>query len=231
MGMTLYITDPAVAAAYHAHPAEFVWVAEDAEALWLLSRHHAYTLAHNGALPPAYYVHPDAPAWVPPPDLTPPGTQPAKITVTAKWIAPGVFDVIFGGSVDAVAATGSFLIVDETSATLASGTWAQPANTTPDAAAGLFQTALGAFGAVIATQKFGPRLELRGTGGKVIRAVSVKVNVPKAAADPAPTPPPAPAPQGTTLGIGPEDTHTKIDVDGDGRADVHVVVDRPPQNP
>ena len=153
-------------------------------------------------------MHPDAPAFVPPPDLTPPGTQPAMITATSKWVAPNVFDVIFGGAVDTAVATGSFLVIDETNAGIANGTWPQPAGTTPDAAAGLLQTALGAFGAVIATQKFGNRLELRGTGGKVIRAVSVKVNVPKAAADPesaqpAPTPPaspptPAPAPAPAT---------------------------------
>lgn len=236
MGMTLYITDPVVAAAYFIHPAEFVWVADDAEALWLLARNHAYTLAHPGALPAAYYVHPDAPLpFVPPPDLTPPNTQPATITATPKWVSPGVFDVIFGGVVDTVPATGAFLVIGENSETLANGTWAQPAGTTPDQAAALLKTALVPFAAVIATTQFGNRLELRGAGGKVIRAVSVKVNVPKVAADPAPPPPPPapppPAPQGTTLGIGPEDTHTRIDLDGDGKTDVHVIVDRPPQNP
>jgi hypothetical protein len=47
---------------------------------------------------------------------------------------------------------------------------------------------------------------------------------------PAPAPEPAPPPAARTLTVGAEDTHTKIDADGDGRTDVHVLVDRPPQN-
>lgn len=230
MGKTLYITDPVVAAAYFIHPAEFVWVADNAEALWLLGRHHAYTLEHRGALPPAYYVHPDAPAFVPFPDLSPPDTQPATMTVSVKQIAPGVFDVTFAGTPDTVAATGYFLGVNAASAVVGQVTWPQAPGTTPDQAAGLLQAALVPQAAVIATQKFGATLEVRGAGATVLQAVSAALRVPKVAA-PAPAPPAPPPAPGVTLRVGAEDTHTKIDIDGDGTTDVHVVVDRPPQNP
>ncbi|HXD06916.1 MAG TPA: hypothetical protein VN680_12755 [Burkholderiaceae bacterium] len=239
MGQPLYFTDPVVANAYHVHPAEFAYIDLDVEAQWLIDNHHAYPLNHPTTLPAAYYVHPDAPnPFVPFPDLSPPDTKPALMTAASTRDAANVFSVTFSGGPDAAPATGYFVVVDTGATVLAYGTWPQPAGTTPDQAATLLQTALGAFGAVIATQKFGPRLELRGTGGKIILSVDVRLRVPIAVSNPPappppppPPPPPAPAPQQQTIGVGPEDTHTKIDVDGDGKTDVHVVVDRPPQNP
>jgi hypothetical protein len=237
MGKTLFITDPAVAAAYHVHPAEFVWIPGEGEAAWLVANHHAYPMNHPTPLPAAYYVHPGAPSpFVPFPDIDPPNTQPALMTAVSTRDADNVFSVHFSGGPDTVAATGRFAVVDTAAMVIAYGSWAQPAGTTPDGAAGLMQAALGAFGAVVAVQKFGDRLELRGTGGKIILSVDVALRVPKAVSDPAPPPPPpappppAPAP-GVSLQVGPEDTHTKIDLDGDGKTDVHVIVDRPPQSP
>jgi hypothetical protein len=84
MGQPIYLTDPVVAAHYHVHPAEFATVADAVEAAWLLEQHHGYSLAHNGALPAAYYVHPDAPlpfvpypGAAPPPSPSPPPDAPA----------------------------------------------------------------------------------------------------------------------------------------------------------
>ena len=178
MGMTLFMTDPVVAAAYFIHPAEFVWVADNAEAVWLLGNHHAYSLQHRGPLPAAYYVHPDAPPFVPLPDPTPPGTQPAHMTVTVKWVSPAVFDVIFGAGPDTVAATGAFLVLDDANAVIAEGGWTQPPGTTPDEAVGLLETAMAEF-PVIDTTQFGPRLEIRGAAPTVVRAVRAVLNIPK----------------------------------------------------
>jgi len=61
MGQSIYITDPAVAAAYTVHPGEWVWVDDEAEALWLLANRHGYSLAATQPVPAAYFVHPDAP--------------------------------------------------------------------------------------------------------------------------------------------------------------------------
>jgi len=194
MGATLFITDPVVAAEYNVHPAEFVWVADNAEAVWLLGNHYAYSLQHRGPLPAAYYVHPDADPFTPFPDFTPPDTTPSTITVTTAQTAANVFDVTFGGTPDTVDAEGRFLAIDDDNAITADASWDQPAGTTPDEAADLLQTELQAFGSDIATQNFGPRLELRGTGGTVLRGVLARVNVAQAEA-PAPAPPPEPEPE------------------------------------
>jgi hypothetical protein len=58
---SVYIADPAVAAAYHVAPGEWVEVADDAEADWLIANKHAGTLEHPDALPTAGFVHPEAP--------------------------------------------------------------------------------------------------------------------------------------------------------------------------
>jgi hypothetical protein len=230
MGKPIFITDPVVAAAYHVSPGQFADVALNAEADWLVANHHGYPLNYSTTLPAAYYVHPDAPLpFVPFPDLDPPNTQPALMTAVSTRDAANVFSVTFSGGPDAAPATGYFAVVDTAAAVIAYGTWSQPAGTTPDQAATLLQTALAAFGAVVATQKFGSRLELRGTGEKIILSVDVRLRVPIAVSNPPAPPPPAPA--GQSIAVGPEDTLTKIDVDGDGRADVLIVTDRPPQNP
>jgi hypothetical protein len=232
MGKPIFITDPVVAAAYHVSPGQFAYVALNAEADWLVANHHGYPLNYSTPLPAAYYVHADAPLpFVPFPDLDPPNTQPALMTGATTRDAANVFSVTFSGGPDTAPATGRFVVVDTAATVIAYGSWAQPAGSTPDQAATLFQTALGAFGAAVATQKFGNRLELRGTGGKIILSVDVALRVPKVVADPAPPPPAPPPAPGTTIAVGPEDTVTKIDVDGDGRADVLIVTDRPPQNP
>jgi len=240
MGKPIYITDPVVAAAYHVHPGEFAYVADDTEAFWLVANHHGYPLNYGTALPAAYFVHAAAPAFVPFPEATTPDTQPALMTVTTKQVAPNVFDVIFGDSVDTAQATGAFLGIDGANAIVGKVTWVQPPGSTPDQAAALLKAALVPHVAKITTTQFGPRLEVRGAGVNVLQAIRASLRVPKVAA-PAPTPPappppasppppPAPAPA-TTIAVGAEDTVTKIDVDGDGRADVLIVTDRPPQNP
>jgi hypothetical protein len=61
MGKSVYITDPVVAAAYGVHPGEWAFVADDAEAAWIVLNRHAFTLHHQDALPSAYYVDPSAP--------------------------------------------------------------------------------------------------------------------------------------------------------------------------
>lgn len=78
MGQAIYFADPVVAVAYHTHPGEFAWVADPVEVAWLLTNRHGYSLSHRGPLPPAYYVHPDAPLpFVPFPGGTPrPGPSP-----------------------------------------------------------------------------------------------------------------------------------------------------------
>ena len=63
MGKPLFIADPLVAAHYNAHPGEWVHIADDAEADWLVEQRHAYGL--NGAIPSAGHVDPAAPAFVP----------------------------------------------------------------------------------------------------------------------------------------------------------------------
>lgn len=194
MGMTLFITDPVVAAAYRIHPAEFVSVPDDAEALYLLRNSHAYTLEHRGALPPAYYVDPTAPLpFVPFPDLSPPSTQPALMTIAVDAVG-GTFTLTFGGQVDTEAATGRFVIVDTEGLILASGTYPQPAGTTFDAAAGLLEAALVPFAATIAVVKTGATLELSGVGATIIGAVSARLTIQRVAAQPAPPPAPEPAP-------------------------------------
>lgn len=240
MGKPIFITDPAVAAAYHVHPAQFVFVESDVEAEWLVANHHGYPLNNPTPLPAAYYVHADAPdPFVPFPDLDPPNTQPAKMTVTISAFG-GTFQVTFGGEIEPVAATGRFVVLDTEGVILASGTYAQPGGTTFDAAAGLLQAALVPFAADVAVVKTGPMLELTGVGLNTLGAVAARLTVPRVAADPSdppapPPPPPAPPPPapapGVSLQVGPEDTHTKIDLDGDGKTDVHVIVDRPPQSP
>ena len=125
MATTVYITDPVVAVAYHTTPAQFVSIADPAEAAWLIEQHHAYPIT-GPALPGAYYVHPDAPN---------PFVDYATATAPAPAPSP----------------------------------------------------------------------------------------------EPAPPPPPAPAPQ--SLAIGAEDQYIPIDVNADGKTDVHVLVDKPPQNP
>ena len=94
MGKPIFITDPAVAAQYHVHPAEFAWIADDVEAAWLVVNHHGYPLNYGTALPAAYYVHADAPApFVPFPDLDPPDTQRANITLINQLSFIEDFDV------------------------------------------------------------------------------------------------------------------------------------------
>jgi hypothetical protein len=61
MPQSLYIADPAVAAQYHVAPGEWVEIADDAEAAWLIANKHAGTLDHYTALPEAGFVHPEAP--------------------------------------------------------------------------------------------------------------------------------------------------------------------------
>ena len=82
MGQAIYITDPVVAAHYHVHPGEFAWVADNAEAAWLIAQHHGYGLTHGSALPAAYYVHalaplPFIPFGTPPPTPSPPPPAPS----------------------------------------------------------------------------------------------------------------------------------------------------------
>jgi hypothetical protein len=215
MGQTLYITDPVVAAAYFVHPAEFVWITSEAEALWLLASHHAYSLNHSAALPQAYYVHPDAPPFVPLPDPTPPGTQPAEITVTPTWVSPTVWDVVFGGVPDTAHATGAFIVVNDAGAVVVNGSWSQAPGTTVNQAVSLFISACAPFSAVITTQKFGNRVELRGVGGTVIKAVRAVLNVPKAAADEAAAPPPElPAAQTSTVEASSEDSAPQHNAEG-----------------
>ena len=62
---TLYFTDPTVAVHYQTHPGEWAVVADEAEAQWLLEQHHAYSPAVQSSLPGAYFIHPDAPPFVP----------------------------------------------------------------------------------------------------------------------------------------------------------------------
>lgn len=248
MGQSIYFSDPVVAAAYHAHPGEWAYVAENAEALWLLANKHGYSLKHPTAVPAPPYVHPDAPLpFVPFPDLNPPGTQPALMTVTVDAFGD-TFTVTFGGQVDTVDATGRFVVLDTEGVIVASGTYAQPAGTTFDAAAGLLEAALAPFAAAVAVVKTGPALELTGVGLTMLGAVAVRLTIPRVAAQPAPSPSPTPTPAPsptpsptpaptptpvpapTSLQIGPEDQHVAIDTDGDGKADVHVVVDNPPKS-
>lgn len=82
MGQAIYIADPAVAAAYNVHPGEFAYVADQAEAAWLLSKRHGFSIEQRQALPAAFFVHPDAPlpfvAYTAPapPAPTPPAPPP-----------------------------------------------------------------------------------------------------------------------------------------------------------
>ena len=195
MGRPVYIADPVVAAHYHVHPGEWSYVADDVEAIWLIANKHGYGLNNPTAVPAPYFVNPDAPPFVPLPDPAPPDTQPATMSVTASEAGPNVFNVTFAGGPDTAQADGSFFGIDDTGGVVASSNWTQPPGTTPTQAVTLLQTALQAHGAQIATQKFGAMLEVRGTGGVVLRAVGAYLRVPNVAADPAPTPsPPPPAP-------------------------------------
>lgn len=97
MGKPIYITDPAVAAAYHVAPGEWAFVEDDAEADWLVDTKQGSDGHYGAALPAAGFVHPDAPqpfaAYVPPeveppdPELADPelaDPEPARTKVRSK---------------------------------------------------------------------------------------------------------------------------------------------------
>jgi len=97
MAQPIFITDPAVAAAYYVHPGEFASIADPVEAAWLVDNHHGYDLAATGTPPPAaYFVHPDAPdpfvpyaiATAPPPEPPPPAPAPEPAPAPAPTPAP-----------------------------------------------------------------------------------------------------------------------------------------------
>jgi hypothetical protein len=60
MAKSIYIADPAVAAAYHVAQGEWASVPDD-EADWLVVNRHAYTLDRPAGLPAAGFVNPLAP--------------------------------------------------------------------------------------------------------------------------------------------------------------------------
>lgn len=189
MGVSVYITDPAVAEFYGVHPAEWELIDDDDEAAWLLAQHHAYDLTHDQALPAAYFVHPDAPLPFVPyagaPIVAPPeggDTQPSGTTIhVKKHPTDDSFGVTFAGTVDAVDATGHFIVFDSLGATLADVTYAQPAGTNPTEAAALLDAALAPVAALAVTLA-GAVVGIRGVDPVIVGAVEGDLTIPAAPA-------------------------------------------------
>lgn len=79
MGKPVFITDPAVAAQYAARPGEWFYVADDAEADWLVEKRHAHSLTSVAPLPAPGAIDPAAPSpFVPYGTPTPAPTRKAK---------------------------------------------------------------------------------------------------------------------------------------------------------
>lgn len=130
MGKPMFFTDPVVAAAYHVHPAEFAYVADDAEVAWLTATHHAYPLdPYPTTLPAAYYVHPDAPmpfvpyvagapapapgpAPAPEPAPAPSPTPPPPAPAPTTSIAVGAEDTVTKIDVDGDGRPDVLVVVD-----------------------------------------------------------------------------------------------------------------------
>jgi hypothetical protein len=80
MSQSIYLADPAVAAAYYVAPGEWALVDDD-QAGWLVANRHGYTLARPGALPAAGFVNPLAPLpFIPYPGAIPgPSAAPPPV--------------------------------------------------------------------------------------------------------------------------------------------------------
>jgi hypothetical protein len=79
MGTPVYITDPVVAVAYNVHPGEWANVDDDAEAAWLITKRHGWSINARETLPAPGYVHRGAPApFVPYSPPAPAPTAPRK---------------------------------------------------------------------------------------------------------------------------------------------------------
>jgi hypothetical protein len=172
MGQPIYITDPAVAVAYHADIGTWITVADEAETQWLLDNHHGYHLDVQRGLPAAGFVDPRAPLPFVPYSPTPPGPEPARMTATIADAGAGVFTVTFGGLLDTLDASGHFTVVDAAAATLADVTYPQSAGTTFTGAAGLLKTALTPHAPPLALVQTGAVLEIRGVDPVIVNAVT-----------------------------------------------------------
>jgi len=181
MAQAIYLTDPAVAAAYHVYQGEWASVTDEAEAAWLIANHHGYPIDAQRAMPAPGFVHPDAPLpFVPYAGPAPPVDRPSTVTVTITPGAPGVFDVTFGGVADTAEATGHFTIQDDTSATLADVTYTQPAATTLSGSAAALNTALAPHAPPLVLTKVGAVLTITGTNPPTVASVVGTLTVPAA---------------------------------------------------
>jgi hypothetical protein len=182
MGQPIYITDPAVAAAYFVAPGEFAYVADDAEATWLLETHQGYPHEANRALPAPGFVHPQAPQpFVPYGSAPPPGggTVPAKMIVNVANPTAGVFLVNFTGTTDQVVATAHFVVRDNADQVLADLTYEHPLNTTPQDAADMLYAALLPT-AALTLDLVAAVVDIRGTDPVVVGDVEGEISVPAA---------------------------------------------------
>jgi hypothetical protein len=189
MGKPIYITDPVVAAAYYVAPGEFASVPDDVEADWLIETHQGYPHEDTArALPAVGFVHPDAPQpFVPyagaPIDPPPEGgdTRPSGTTIyIKKHPSDASFGVTFAGTVDAVVATGHFIVFASAGDTLADVTYEQPPGTNPTEAAALLAAALAPF-ATLQITLAGAVVGIRGADLVIVGAVEGDLTIPVAA--------------------------------------------------